>query len=438
MTVSPKIVARTTRTPTTSNDYRRLNAESPGTTPGFLIWLEEPRPMKYPSRIWLALIVLLASSACDKNEVDDSGGVRVEYSVGASDATAQQPEEREASSDDTRVRPDDEGPFTVPGDTSLTDKPRGIVQDAELRSWPGCVVDGDTIEAVGFGESIRLLSLDTDETLSPKERALAERVTHRGSWADYIAQKQKGTEADGRRFGNYGTKMGERARKYARDFFEGVETVKVEYESPTRTHGFFGRHLAYVWVERDGDWVNYNIEAVRDGISPYYTKYGFSQLYHDAFLEAQREARQAGRGIWSDDAKGYPDYDARIEYWNGRAKQIQGFRNRFEDDPRFVDLAEDTAFADLRDKIGERMVVFGEPTSLKERGQPQRLRMSYRYRRDFTVVAFDPYELTAAEANPDKQDFVYVEGVVEMYRGDPQLRFDGESFLVGGLGDVPE
>jgi endonuclease YncB( thermonuclease family) len=392
--------------------------------------------MKYLWRIGLASVAALALSACDKNEVDDSGGVRVEYSVGESDETVSESPKPETSTKQERAPDDGDDPFAVPGDTSLPDQPRGIVQDAELRSWPGCVVDGDTIEAVGFGESIRLLSLDTDETLSPKERALAERVTHRGSWADYIAQKQKETEADGRRFGNYGTKMGERARAYARDFFEGVDEVKVEYESPTRTHGFFGRHLAYVWVERDGAWVNYNVEAVRDGISPYYTKYGFSQLYHDAFVQAQSEAKKAGRGIWSDDARGYPDYDERIEYWERRAKQIQRYRNRFEDNPRFVDLAEDTAFADLRDKIGERMVVFGEPTSLKERGQPQRLRMSYRYRRDFTVVAFDPHELTAAEANPDEEDFVYVEGIVEMYRGDPQLRFDGDSFLVGGFGDV--
>ncbi|MGM0554857.1 MAG: thermonuclease family protein [Myxococcota bacterium] len=386
--------------------------------------------MKHMCIALTGFVLLMGTLGCDatQSQTESSSGVSVSYSD-----NDESPEERAApgvAEDDKPASSKDSA--TPGGDTSLPDNPRGIVQDAQLRSWPGSVVDGDTVKAVGFGESIRLLNIDTDETYSPKERALAERATHRGSWSDYIAQKQKEVESQGRRFGNYGTQMGEHARKFARDFFEGIEDVKVEYESPTRTHGFFGRHLAYIWVERDGQWVNYNVEAVRKGISPYYTKYGFSQLYHDAFERAQAEAQKANRGIWASDVKGYPDYEARISYWNERAEQIQRYRNRFDDHPRYVDLAEDTAFANLRSNIGQRMVVFGEPTSLKERGQPQRLRMSYRYKRDFTVVAFDPHELTAASANPDREDFVYVEGRVSMYRGDPQLRFDGESFLRSG------
>jgi endonuclease YncB( thermonuclease family) len=381
----------------------------------------------------VALVALTSAPACDAtpSQTESSSGVSVSYSGGDEDDRAPEDERGDPESEDKT--PDEARSALAPeGDTSLADEPRGIVQDARLRSWPSSVVDGDTVKAVGFGESIRLLNIDTDETYSPKERALAERMTNRGSWSDYIAQKQKEVESQGRRFGNYGTQMGETARTFARDFFKGVEEIKVEYESPTRTHGFFGRHLAYVWIERDGRWVNYNIEAVRRGISPYYTKYGFSQLYHRAFEEAQAQAKREGRGIWSGDAMGYPDYKSRITSWEQRARQIQRYRNRFDDDPRFVDLAEDTAFANLRRHIGERMVVFGEPTSLKERGQPQRMRMSYRYKRDFTVVAFDPHELTAASANPDREDFVYVEGEVSMYRGDPQLRFDGKSFLRSG------
>ena len=58
-----------------------------------------------------------------------------------------------------------------------------------------------------------------------------------------------------------------------------------------------GRYLAYVMVKKDGNWVNYNIECVRHGFSPYFVKYGRSRRFHREFLEAQKLARDAKLGI---------------------------------------------------------------------------------------------------------------------------------------------
>ncbi len=282
-------------------------------------------------------------------------------------------------------------------------EPKGFVQEAELRALPGGVVDGDTFKVVGYAESLRLLHIDTEELLHRK----ADRAKAAQNWDAYLREQTKGEGIE-----TFGTPMGQEAKEFARQFFKAVEPdedekrIWLEYQSATRTHGFFDRHLVYVWVKKDGDWLNYNLEAVRQGMSPYYTKYGYSDRLHEAFVAAQRQAREHQRGIWAPGAKSYPDYDERIAWWNRRADQIAKFRKHFDDDPRFVDLGTDTAFATLRTRLGRRMIVFGEPTSFAERGDPQRIRMSYRYRTDFPVVAFEPVDMRKSGVNPDEEEFI--------------------------------
>ena len=63
-----------------------------------------------------------------------------------------------------------------------------------------------------------------------------------------------------------------------------------------RIRGNYGRLLAYVII----DGVNFNLELVRQGLSPYYTKYGHSERYDAEFIAAEKEARDEGLGIWGD------------------------------------------------------------------------------------------------------------------------------------------
>jgi len=71
-------------------------------------------------------------------------------------------------------------------------------------------------------------------------------------------------------------------------------TVALEYEKPlAEKRDGFGRLLAYVIA--DGD--NVNLEIVRQGWSKLYTKYGKGRL-HAEFEAAEREARDAKRGLW--------------------------------------------------------------------------------------------------------------------------------------------
>jgi len=102
------------------------------------------------------------------------------------------------------------------------------------------LVNGDTIVVnyKGKPEKVRMLCVNTPESVHPNRK---ENVP-----------------------------MGKVASDYTRDRLKG-KYVDLEFEGPIR--GRYGRLLAYVIV----DGVNFNLELVREGLSPYYTKYGLSQ-----------------------------------------------------------------------------------------------------------------------------------------------------------------
>lgn len=125
------------------------------------------------------------------------------------------------------------------------------------------IVDGDTIVVnyKGNPEKVRLLCVNTPESVHPdKEQNIP---------------------------------MGKLASDYAKNRLKG-KYVNLEFEGPFI--GKFERILAYVFV----DGVNFNLELVRQGLSPYYTKYGLSKEYDKEFREAEKYAREHKLNIWDD------------------------------------------------------------------------------------------------------------------------------------------
>jgi len=124
-------------------------------------------------------------------------------------------------------------------------------------------VDGDTIvvDYEGKYEKLRFLCVNTPESVHPDEKQ--------------------------------NIPLGKVASNYTKGRLAG-KLVVLEFEGPFR--GRYGRLLAYVFV----DGVNFNLELVTRGLSPYYTKYGLSQKYDQKFREAERAARHNRLGIWSD------------------------------------------------------------------------------------------------------------------------------------------
>jgi micrococcal nuclease len=121
------------------------------------------------------------------------------------------------------------------------------------------IIDGDTIEVSvdARTERVRLIGIDTPET--------------------------KGATAA----------EGALATESTRGLLQG-RTVVLERDVSERDR--YGRLLRYVWLHGDG-WTLVNEEIVRRGFAQTAT-YPPDVRYAEAFLAAEREAREAGRGLW--------------------------------------------------------------------------------------------------------------------------------------------
>lgn len=89
---------------------------------------------------------------------------------------------------------------------------------------------------------------------------------------------------------------GRRAKNHLRKILrESDWQVKVEIDVQSRDR--YGRVLAYLWT-KGGEMINYKM--VRDGYAMVYTVPP-NVKYAEKLLEAQRLAREEGRGIWGKD-----------------------------------------------------------------------------------------------------------------------------------------
>ena len=122
------------------------------------------------------------------------------------------------------------------------------------------VVDGDTIVVRGVGR-VRLIGVDTPETVDPRRPVEF---------------------------------FGREASAFTKRLLEG-RRVRLEYDRERNDR--FGRTLAYVYL-RDGTFAN--AEIVRRGYGHAYTRFPFRHL--ERFRRLEREAREAGRGLWGAEA----------------------------------------------------------------------------------------------------------------------------------------
>lgn len=124
------------------------------------------------------------------------------------------------------------------------------------------VIDGDTfvITYAGKKEKVRLLNVDTPESVHPDA--------------------------------SRNTMMGVKASDYTKQMLENKYVV-LEFEDEAR--GKYGRLLAYAHLQG----LNFNIELVKQGFSPYLTKYGVSKKYDAQFRAAEQFAKSQGLNIWS-------------------------------------------------------------------------------------------------------------------------------------------
>jgi micrococcal nuclease len=125
------------------------------------------------------------------------------------------------------------------------------------------VVDGDTAKVSINGRSVtvRLIGIDTPETKHPSKPVQC---------------------------------FGQEASARAKALLTGRK-VWIQYDTSQAHRDRYGRDLVYVWL--DGDTM-FNEVMVREGFAHEYT-YELAYRYQAQFRTAQREAKAAGLGFWS-------------------------------------------------------------------------------------------------------------------------------------------
>lgn len=123
------------------------------------------------------------------------------------------------------------------------------------------IVDGDTLYVADLEGRLRLIGIDTPETVHP----------------------DRGVEC-----------FGEEASAHLADLVPPGTPVLVEFDVERTDR--YDRPLGYLWRASDGSHVN--LAMVEDGYAQAYTVPP-NVRYSDRFVAAQRRARRAGRGLWS-------------------------------------------------------------------------------------------------------------------------------------------
>lgn len=286
----------------------------------------------------------------------------------------------------------------------------------------GRVIDGDTVRVGGLDASLRLLGVDAEETFKYK----ADRRAAETDWTAYVREKR----GSRRRPVKFGSPMGEAAKAWGQRWFEGVTRVRVERDHPAEVLDRFDRYLAYVLAEKDGRWLNYNVELVRAGMSPYFPKYGNSRRFHQEFALAQAEAKAQRRGIWQPGATAYPDYAEREAWWTARGDFVAAFRQEADGKPDHIDITQADALTRLEARVGKEVHVLGtiDDVARRSRGgsRSPHAKMEHDRRRSLSLVFADLDVFEASGIAAWEGEFVIVSGVPALREaprgGEKQLR----------------
>jgi micrococcal nuclease len=130
------------------------------------------------------------------------------------------------------------------------------------------VVDGDTVDVMinNTEVRVRLLGIDTPEVVDPRKPVQC---------------------------------FGKEASEHLHQLLDG-QTVTLEYDESQGITDKYGRQLAYVLLNGEK---NMNEQMLRDGFAYEYT-YRDAYKYQLQFLDAEREARDSQKGLWSSETCG--------------------------------------------------------------------------------------------------------------------------------------
>lgn len=294
------------------------------------------------------------------------------------------------------------------------------------------ITDGDTFRFEGLDRSTRLLGVDTEETFKD---AYAQQKSFELSliWPDEYFRQQAENKT------SYPVKIespfGFETWQWTKDLLTDVTSVRLEKEDTLRLIDVYGRYLSYVFLNYDDGEMNYNIECVKRGYSPYYNKYGNSKRFHKEFLEAQEFARKNKLGIWNIETKCYPDYEKRISWWNKRAEQIEEFEKQYSKSDNSFNLMNDGEYERMKNYTDKEILVLANVTEIFTGVNPSIIRINIKRGVDFDIVFFNEYTKILEKYDTEilKEYFIFVTGKLSTYRDKYQIIVENPDRIWTGI-----
>ncbi|MCX7878500.1 MAG: thermonuclease family protein [Ignavibacteria bacterium] len=287
------------------------------------------------------------------------------------------------------------------------------------------IIDGDTFRFEELDKSARLLGIDTEETIKDADAELKSNDL-RKNWLDYYYSVK---DSSGKPV-KIESPFGYDTWQWTKSVFKDVVKIRLEIDEPKRMIDIYGRYLVYVIAVRsDGSEFNYNIECVKQGYSPYFSKYGYSKRFHQQFRDAQNYARENKLGIWSGKENCYPDYEERISWWDERAEQIKYYEENYSGKGNYFSMLIPEDYDNLSKMTGDTVIIFGNVAKVFNTKQPWIARLEAGDKRSFDLVFFekDNHILSSTGIDSPKDYYFYAKGKLTEYKGRPQIIIEDPS-----------
>lgn len=287
------------------------------------------------------------------------------------------------------------------------------------------ILDGDTFRFEGLDKSTRLMGIDTEETFKDSDAEM--KVNDISSyWAEYYAHKKDSSNKPAK----IESPFGYDTWQWTKELFKDVVKVRIEVDDYKRVIDMFNRYLVYIIaIREDGTEFNYNIECVKQGYSPYFSKYGYVARFDKEFKAAQKYAQDNKLGIWSGKELCYPDYYERLKWWDKRGDQIRKFETEYAGKPGYYSMLDQSDFNKLVKHVGDSITIFGTISRVITDNNPYIAKLEINEYDTIDLVFFKQNMELVKELKLDDPVgyYIYAKGKLTEYKGKKQLIIEDKS-----------
>ncbi|HRE12540.1 MAG TPA: thermonuclease family protein, partial [Ignavibacteria bacterium] len=218
--------------------------------------------------------------------------------------------------------------------------------------------------------------------------------------------------------------------QWTKKLFKDVVKVRIEVDDYKRVIDMFNRYLVYIIaIKKDGTEFNYNIECVKQGYSPYFSKYGYVARFDNEFKAAQKYAQDNKLGIWSGKELCYPDYDERLIWWDKRGDQIRKFETEYAGKPGYYSMLDQSDFNKLAKHVGDTITIFGTISRVITDNNPIIAKLEINEYDTIDLVFFKQHAELVKELKLDDPVgyYIYAKGKLTEYKGKKQIIIEDKS-----------